>query len=1316
MNNSVFPPSGLKTFFLSVLFLLTLQILSAQPHTNFYRAWVSTNATLQPNFLNHVVTAAGSIGTSVVSYVAGSTLNTSGSYSMILTQYSSTGTALWNAIFDVNTAGNVHVGAITVDASNNILVTGSTYNGSTNNYDLFTVKYNSSGTKLWHQLYNGAGNAYDFGAAIVCASNGDVFVTGGAWQSSTNLNAVTIRYNSSGTTQWTQTWDNVGLTDACGTILLNSGYVVVTGFSQTNLTTWEYAGIRYDQSAGTLIGSNVTNQGGTTIEMVNAATLDNSGNIYITGAMGASGQQSNIKTIKLDASLNILWTATWNGAANKDDVGRGIAVDASGNVYVAGYTTGADDRDAVMLKYTSGGSQTWVQVYDAAEGDDEYSDLALTSSGESFVGGYVTQQGNKDFFAALYNASGSVRWSESYNGMYNKNDAIQQVTSDGSGNFLVAGPSGQSGGNQTIMTIKYVLHTLVKPQNEEVNAPFIENRGQTLDTGDDPVDNIRYYTRHMYPNVYIFGDKVSYVFAHIDTVPASQDTMTRIDLSFVATSAQVTNGRTQVAVGLERQEAFHNYYLGHIPEGRERVPLENKVLQPSIYDNIDALYGQGQDGLFIRFICKPGSSPSDIKLAFTGATALSVQGDGSLKVETALEDLVLPRPTAMTVSAEGTETAITAWQPSYSINSGVVSITTSSYDNTKTLVIKTGREREEEPCLVYWSTYYGDELTDVSIANEIDVDGFMYATGSTSSTKFPTQSPIQAQLNGGSDIFISRFIQPDILNWSTYYGGNNDIPNFWPYPIEIGNDIAADFFGNIYVVGRTSAHDFPFFVSGIYNDDMQFQGSWYSRGFIIRLSQFSGVPSWASYFGDPERQVDVVATVETLPNGNIIVGGFSVNNSTQQPQTPGLPIVTPAGSFTQSFGSAYIAELSSENAIIWSTKLGNGEVDQFYAATVNDVDVDDNGNLYLIGTIADNTPEDNIPSGSANLLTYGGGIDAYIMKFSATRSLDYSFFLGGSGTDWGNSINCVSDGYFVTGTTRSSNFPVLSTGNSDPLINDVTLNLEDLFVGKFTFAGVQTWMRFLGGDDADNQSYAQRLCYSDGCNTGGGAFTDEQGNLYIVGKASHTFPTVPPSDPANFIYYHPYINGYNQSGGSTAGYDAFLTLISNSSYNITFSTYWGGDNTNSYEEAYSVVAFSEGEPIVYFTGITNSNAPKIPLCFESDSRYYQDFNAGLTDGFQSKIYMAAGTIDLNDIYIPVPIFAYPNPTSNLLYVGLSEHSLDEIKSIVLTDITGKRLRHINVNQVEKDVISVDTSTLPSGYYICHIEVGNIIISKGFVKI
>ena len=1026
------------------------------------------------------------------------------------------------------------------------------------------------------------------------------------------MNAVTIRYNSSGTAQWTQTWDNAGLTDACGTIAINTGssVVIVTGFSQTNATTWEYAALRYDQSTGNPLGSYVTNQGGTTIDLVNAAALDNSGNIYLTGAMGASGQQLNIKTIKLDATLNILWTATYNGAANKDDVGRGIAVDASGNVYVAGYTTG-DDRDAVMLKYTSGGSQSWAQVYDAAEGDDEYADLALTAGGEPFVGGYVTQKGNKDFFAALYNSSGSVRWSESHNGLYNKNDAIQQVTPDGTGNFLVAGPSGQNNAAQAVMTIKYALHTLVKPQNEEVNTPFTENRGQTLDTDDEPEDNIRYYTRSMYPNVYIFDDKVSYVFAHIDTVPASEDTMARLDLSFVPTSAQVQNGRTQVAVGLERQDAFHNYYLGHIPEGRERVPLENKVLQPAIYTNIDALYGQGQDGLFIRFICKPGSNPANIKLAFSGQTALSVQTDGSLKVETALEDLVLPRPTAMTVSEEGTETAITAWQPAYSISSGIVSLTLGSYDTLKTLVVKTGREREDEeaPCNQYWSTYFGDISNDVALGNDTRTNGDMYYTGKTRSTLFPvTPGAFQEQLYGVMDAYAACFQQPDVQKWLTFYGGNDS--EGFPEDIEVGYAIKWNPSNNmLYFVGRTSCADFPLKDEGGYYNASKYStnpSDWYSRGFIVKLAADNGAQQWATFFGDSHRQQEGVVCLAILENGNIMVGGFSYRNEDYSDSA--FPTTASGSMHSQNSGSAYVAEFGLNNNLIWATKLANeinADLIHSYPHGVYDITGDGNGNIFLTGLIEGNdtgTPGDYIPLG-ANTFAYKEKTDLFIMKFSPEREMLWSTFFGGKQYDWPNSIVCKNNGdVIVTGTTQSNEsthqFPVKEEGNaSNLLLNDITYNggITDIFISKFDNNGVQKWARYLGGPGRDEQGIlwaeeAYNVLYG----VGNSAKMDDA-TLYVTGWVENNF--APLAGLSDCLHYYPVINGFSSTsepGYTSTGSDAFLTVIDPNQY-ITFSTYWGGSGVNvgsvNFDRGFTVttgVNPFNNKQFVLFGGATSS--------------------------------------------------------------------------------------------------------------------------------
>jgi len=125
---------------------------------------------------------------------------------------------------------------------------------------------------------------------------------------------------------------------------------------------------------------------------------------------------------------------------------------------------------------------------------------------------------------------------------------------------------------------------------------------------------------------YLSDDAVSFAFAHIDTSATTSDTIVRLDLGFSGTLL----ARTDAAVGLERQAWFHNCYHPHIPKGRERTPLENKVLFPNLYEHTDAIFGQGTEGFFIRFVHQPGSDPDDLEMEFTGATALSVLPNGDL--------------------------------------------------------------------------------------------------------------------------------------------------------------------------------------------------------------------------------------------------------------------------------------------------------------------------------------------------------------------------------------------------------------------------------------------------------------------------------------------------------------------------------------------------------------------------------------------------------------------------------------------------------------------------------------------------------------
>jgi hypothetical protein len=1307
--------------------------VAAQPQNTFYRAWVKNGGSVAPTFAQPVVTA---VNGSAETYVAGSVTNSAGTQSLLLTKYSNTGSLLWSRTFDVNTAGNTYAGSIALDPSGNVLVAGSTYNGSTYNYDLFVVKYNSSGTKQWHQLYNGAGNFYDFGAAVECSAAGDVYVTGGTSYTTTNLNAVTIRYNSSGTAQWTKTWDNVSLSDAGGTISIGATSITVTGFTQTNTSNWEYMALSYTISTGQLSGASTTTLGGTSIDRISDAAMDAAGNMYITGALGTTSNGFDIKTVKLNASLTILWTATWNGAANLNDAASSLVVDASGNVYVAGHSTNADNTDAVLIKYTSSGAQSWVQIHNGG-GNDAYADVVLTVDGDIFVGGYTSlEDSNRDFFVALYSTSGSKRWSDAYNGYPNRDDEIKAVRPDGSGNFLVTGSSVQWDGSQQVLTAKYSRYSQVLPQNEAVNAPFIENRGQVLNTGNRQEPDVRYYSRSNYPNLYVFDDKVSFVFAHIDTVATSLDTMTRLDLSFKNSFATTT-------AGLERQEDFHNYYLGHIPEGRERTPLENKALHPGIYTNIDALYGQGQDGFFLRLICKPGSNPGHINLKFAGQTGLSIQSDGSLKVETQLEDLILPAPTAILSDASGVE-SVPGWSPSFVINSDTsVSFSTGSVTSGSSLILGSGRQRYNPngECDYYWSTYFGETGNETALGNDVDASGNMYFTGHTSSVLFPvTDGAQQAQLQGAIDAYAACFKQLDERKWATFYGGTENASGENDLAIDQGLSIKWDFSNNkVYFVGRTSSQNFPLKqVGGYFNSQTKGNiDTWSTRGFIVKLEAEFGKLDWATFFGDSKKKYDAVTALHISSGGNILVGGYSFEYDNTQTAFPYFPSNTPGLTpHIQTSGAVYMAEFNTSNEQVWATKLTN-ELELYGASipcTLADIAEDGDGNLYAVGHVFDDGPNDFIPMGINSVAFSGFTAQVFIFRFSQAKKIEWSSYLGGDNLDLANSIVCPPETgrCYVTGTTFSSNFPTVAVGNpSDPLLNDLTLDgTQDIFISQFGIeddgSEVMYWSRYLGGPGAtsssegsDSQPFVS--LYSDNGSTGNATTAMGPDKIGITGIVENNFS---PLTPSSCTFYYGNIN----RGGVVNGNDAIITLLKNRKVN--FSTYWGGEAIGGGSQDFGITiahgVSTNGKSFVLLGGSTNSkqvgvNGKTIPVCREQPfpgSYYNNNLIGGIVDAFISKIYYAECiTTDVAELATKIQnLEIQPNPAGAYISIKLPEINQEGF-TINLYDVTGKEVTSLAkpATAVVEDQVQVQIGLLPPGLYVVIVQTAGQTFSGKFIK-
>ena len=107
-------------------------------------------------------------------------------------------------------ATNDYANGVATDSSGNVYVTGGTKGGldgntSAGNTDLFVVKYNSSGTKQWTKQLGSSSRDYDYGVATDSSRN--VYVSGdtyGGLDNNTNAgynDLFVVKYNSSGTKQ-----------------------------------------------------------------------------------------------------------------------------------------------------------------------------------------------------------------------------------------------------------------------------------------------------------------------------------------------------------------------------------------------------------------------------------------------------------------------------------------------------------------------------------------------------------------------------------------------------------------------------------------------------------------------------------------------------------------------------------------------------------------------------------------------------------------------------------------------------------------------------------------------------------------------------------------------------------------------------------------------------------------------------------------------------------------------------------------------------------------------------------------------------------
>ncbi len=440
----------------SILAIAITLLFQQISYSQFTEEWVArygafSNASDRANAL--VIDASGNV------YVAGTSYSGI-SWDFVTIKYDSLGQQIWLARFNSPNDYNDEAKAIAIDSLGNVYVTGNSV-GSYPYINYATVKYNSMGVMQWYDIYNGPNNLYDFATSIAVDTSGNVYVTGTSHVSNTQCDYATIKYNTNGVREWVSRYSSGPINTmnyARALTLDNSGNVLVTGQSAVynNNSRGDYATVKYSES-GTEQWVAIYSGLGPGLGDDNAYSVvsDDSGNVYVTGASdGPLENNWDYATVKYNSSGVEQWVARYD-FSGADDGATSIAIDNSRNVYVTGASYGPleNNWDYATVKYNSSGVEQWVSRYNVG-GSDFANAIAVDAAGNVYVTGRIGDS-NADYGTLKYNSSGNQEWVAIYNGTGNNADVAKSIAVDASGNVFVTGHSVDVNHYEDYLTIKY---------------------------------------------------------------------------------------------------------------------------------------------------------------------------------------------------------------------------------------------------------------------------------------------------------------------------------------------------------------------------------------------------------------------------------------------------------------------------------------------------------------------------------------------------------------------------------------------------------------------------------------------------------------------------------------------------------------------------------------------------------------------------------------------------------------------------------------------------------------------------------------------
>ncbi|NDD52721.1 hypothetical protein EBZ39_02375, partial [bacterium] len=1154
------------------------------PDGSIYVAGYSVSTTASFYATDGTTVVGTMAGTGKVGYVAKYTPTGSLQYTLRIDGADGTSDGENNSAITIDASGNLYVAGysqsspIRFYATDGTTIVQTMANPNTNTATAYVAKYNSSGAFQYTLRIDNTVNEYN--TAIATDASGSVYVAG--WSSSSsprfyatdgttivqtmaNLGSTVVayiaKYSSAGALQYTLRIDGVGTTEeynyAIATDIAGNVYIggysngTIASFYATDGTTVVATMANAGGASGTYVGyvAKYNSSGalqytlridGTSYDYINAINTDSSNNVYVAGwtqsspirfyatdgttivsttsSLGRSGYIA-----KYSSSGALQYTLRIDGSGSGTEANTAITTDASGNVYVTGYSNSTAARfyatDGVTIVQTMANASTSGNV------------------------GYI----------AKYSSAGALQYTLRIDG--NNNEYNTSVTTATDGSVYIAGYSDSTIASFYATDGTTIVSTMANTATSGSAVAYIAKYVEAIN-----------YTGYVLSTT--GGVAIGKVGLSASTALDVSGTVRATNIvtgAVTASSGRVTNLSTTTLTTTSNIRVSTSGTVATVNAQATSVSAANVLATSAAIDNFVTPSGQ-VDSLFVSDTRLPGS------ISATTVNAPTVRGT-NVSATTATLSLVNAQAFGVTNASVGTLSF--SGLASTSGAFGTINFA-NTLSNGTLLVTGTAQATSAAFAVASTGTIAGGEAT---IANMFATTGNLTSLGASSITvtrlvgtagSFSTLASADVTLTtltAGSVSFTT-------IGSTNVFAGNATISNLLVSGgtlvaaqvtglsgtnAFIGSGIATTVASSVVTTGGLQATDGVFTSTNTTNYVASTLSNPTTQSNVLvtnslnstegRFTQLTGTGVFVGSATTATLTVPFDVTVGNINYTNsLLVGGVSVATRWAMPSgsqnlvttsgNVGINTTTPqhrldvtgnarvTGAVTTSnVALSQLAQNGSPVSLVsqWATRgsasaavYGNGEIggNLAYTLLIDGTREDQplsiatagDGSVYVTGYYFSTqanlyaTDGTTVVQTLGNLSTTGGARAGFIAKYNSSGALQYTLRIDGTAYDSPVSIATAGDGsVYVTGYYQSTQANLYATDGTTILAtlgNLSTAGTNVGFIAKYNSSGVLGYTLRIDGTAYDSPQSITTA--SDGSVYVTGYYSSTQANLYAT--------------------------------------------------------------------------------------------------------------------------------------------------------------------------------------------------------------------------